>query len=216
MREENYAAKTRGGDEWLPMFLSYIDHKRCMGCGRCVWACYNACYELREVNGKLKAFPSTDASKCFGDCHCHSVCPTQAMVCKPREKREFEFLFNANNTKGWPEEGFSLRSSGEAWKQNFVIKLDAEKCTGCGDCIAMCQQMVFDYDEKSGKALVAAPEMCLGDVHCLRVCEYGAIRAESEVKRELREVPRSFINKKTKEKILELAGGRLHREWRYL
>lgn len=215
MRNEAYKAKTKGGDEWLPTFLNYVDHKRCIGCGRCVWQCYNACYELREVNGKLKAFLSANASKCFGDCHCHTVCPTQAMVCKPKEKREFEFLFNANNTRGWPVEGFSLRSSSQPWKQNFVVKIDQQKCTGCGDCIAICQQMVFDYDEENKKAIVTAPEMCLGDMHCVRVCEYEAIRTEAEVQREFKELPRSFMKKKTKEKIVELSNGRLRRVWRY-
>lgn len=215
MREENYKAKTKGGNEWLPMFLNYVDHKRCIGCGRCVWQCYNACYEFKEVGGKLKAFPSANASNCFGDCHCHSVCPPQAIVCKPKERREFEFLFNANKNRGWPEEGFSLRSNGEAWRKNFVVKIDAEKCTGCGDCVTICQQMVFDYDKENKKVAVTAPEMCLGDMHCVRVCEYDAIHSKEDVQQDFREVPRKFVNKRTKEKIIELASGRLRRVWRY-
>lgn len=162
----NYSAKVRGGDEWLRTFLNYIDHRKCIGCGRCVWACYNSCYELREVDGKVKSFvDESNVDKCFGDCHCHTVCPTQAMVCKPVDVEEFKYKAEANSKAvAEPGEGYSLRKSGEPWRQQFELEIDGKRCTGCGDCIAICQQMVLDMEDVDGGevAVIVAPEMCMG------------------------------------------------------
>ncbi len=216
----NYKAKTKSGDEWLPTYLNYINHKKCIGCGRCVWACYNGCYELREVDGKVKSYVNdSNVAKCFGDCHCHTVCPTQAMVCKPMEIEEFKYKAKANpKATANPEEGYSLRKGGEPWKQNFDLTIEEEKCTGCGDCIAICQQMVFDLKKVDGRevAEIVAPEMCMGDMHCTRVCKENAIIIKASPQVEYRQIRSKFQGRATRELVVEYGDGSMERRWEYV
>lgn len=100
--------RTASGGEWIPAFVQKVDAERCIGCGSCVKVCLGKCYELREikVNGnarkqsfrrsqkresvfvpKKKVAVVVHPENCFGDCHCHKVCPIigGAMICKPKE-----------------------------------------------------------------------------------------------------------------------------------
>lgn len=93
--------KTASGAEWIPAFVQKVDAEKCIGCGSCVKVCLGNCYELKEktVNGKKKKVAVVvSPENCFGDCHCHKVCPVKiegdkspssgsggAMVCKSKE-----------------------------------------------------------------------------------------------------------------------------------
>lgn len=82
--------KTASGGEWIPMFIQKVDAEKCTGCGSCVKVCLGNCYEIREliVNGKKKRVSvAVRPENCFGDCHCHKVCPVKggAMICNPKE-----------------------------------------------------------------------------------------------------------------------------------
>ncbi len=77
------------GRKWIPAFVKFVDEERCIGCGMCVRICLGNCYELREkiVNGKKKKVSVVvRPENCYGDCHCHKVCPVPggAMVCEPK------------------------------------------------------------------------------------------------------------------------------------
>ena len=81
--------KTALGADWIPAFVQTVDTAKCTGCGMCIRICFGNCYELKEimVNGKKKKVAVVvRPENCFGDCHCHKVCPIQggAMVCKPK------------------------------------------------------------------------------------------------------------------------------------
>lgn len=86
--KQNWTTNTRkNGKKWIPMFLEYVDPKKCTGCGMCVKVCTGNCYEIQQINGK-KVSVAVRPENCLGDCSCHLICPVQgsAMVCKPKLK----------------------------------------------------------------------------------------------------------------------------------
>lgn len=56
-----------------------------------------------------------------------------------------------------------------------TVLIDKEKCDGCQACIGACPQEVFEFDDASGKAIVAHPEKCDGCRTCEGICPTGAI-----------------------------------------
>ncbi len=54
-----------------------------------------------------------------------------------------------------------------------VIKIDADKCIGCGLCAATCKQSAIEMID--GKAVVTSEDYCDGIGNCLRVCPVNAI-----------------------------------------
>lgn len=40
--------RTRGGEEWTPSFITALDQKDCIGCGRCYKVCPRDVFELSE------------------------------------------------------------------------------------------------------------------------------------------------------------------------
>ncbi len=57
-----------------------------------------------------------------------------------------------------------------------IVKIDEEKCTGCGQCISPCTQGAIKII--NGKAKVISDELCDGLGHCIGVCPEGAISIE--------------------------------------
>lgn len=80
-----FKSKKANGEEWIPAFLQYVDKDKCIGCGMCVKVCLGNCYELKKINGKTVSV-AVHPENCFGDCHCHKICPVLggAMICKPK------------------------------------------------------------------------------------------------------------------------------------
>ncbi|WP_425274177.1 4Fe-4S dicluster domain-containing protein [Thermoanaerobacter wiegelii] len=56
-------------------------------------------------------------------------------------------------------------------RQNGIVKIDKEKCVGCGICAQYCPQSVIKVI--SGKAFKC--ELCEGAPACVQVCSTGAI-----------------------------------------
>jgi Nif-specific ferredoxin III len=93
---------TRGGREWTPSFVTALDQKRCIGCGRCFKVCPRNVFELIEreaadeddddddgfsddtsmvmsLNDPLDCIGCQACSKvCPKDCHSHSPEPLAA------------------------------------------------------------------------------------------------------------------------------------------
>lgn len=65
-------------------------------------------------------------------------------------------------------------SGGTTMSWNVIV--DADKCTGDGECVDICPVEVYELQE--GKAVVVAGEDCLGCESCVEVCESGAITIE--------------------------------------
>jgi NAD-dependent dihydropyrimidine dehydrogenase PreA subunit len=53
-------------------------------------------------------------------------------------------------------------------------KVNKEKCTGCGTCISVCPQNVFDLS--GGKSVVKRPEDCVECTACVENCPVSAIK----------------------------------------
>jgi len=57
----------------------------------------------------------------------------------------------------------------------FVVTVDEELCTGCGECVKACPAEIFKIE--NGKA-VPSDDECLGCQGCVAVCPVGAIKVE--------------------------------------
>ncbi len=55
----------------------------------------------------------------------------------------------------------------------FLIKVESEKCSGCGECADFCPVDVFEI--QNGKSVPVRPQNCLGCGTCVAVCETKAI-----------------------------------------
>jgi len=55
----------------------------------------------------------------------------------------------------------------------YEINVDHEKCTGCGECVDICPEEVYELQE--GKSVPVNAEECVGCESCIEVCEQEAI-----------------------------------------
>jgi len=54
-----------------------------------------------------------------------------------------------------------------------MVAIDAEACTGCGDCIASCPFGAMHFDKQSQLAFKCT--LCRGEPACAAICPTGAI-----------------------------------------
>ena len=64
-------------------------------------------------------------------------------------------------------------------KNVVSLKLFEEKCTGCGMCIEVCPQDVFEI--KDGKALIKDFDACMECGACARNCPFSAISVKAGI-----------------------------------
>lgn len=89
------AALTRDGSIWTPEFLTAIDEKLCIGCGRCFKVCGRDVMTLKGVNdeGEIVALEEDEDEEfekkvmamanpglCIGCGACARVCPTNCQT----------------------------------------------------------------------------------------------------------------------------------------
>ncbi|NVM25828.1 MAG: 4Fe-4S binding protein [Desulfobacterales bacterium] len=55
----------------------------------------------------------------------------------------------------------------------YLIKVEGEKCNGCGQCVDLCPVDVFEV--KEGRSVPLDPQNCLGCGTCVAVCTTEAI-----------------------------------------
>ncbi|MBI2306905.1 MAG: ferredoxin III, nif-specific [Rhodocyclales bacterium] len=75
---------TRGGREWVPQFVTALDQRKCIGCGRCYKVCPRQVLDLveRELDDdsdddddNMMVMSLADAADCIGCSSCGRVCP---------------------------------------------------------------------------------------------------------------------------------------------
>jgi Nif-specific ferredoxin III len=75
---------TRGGAEWTPNFVTALDQKKCIGCGRCYKVCPRNVLDLveRELDDEddddddnMMVMSLKDSNDCIGCGSCGRVCP---------------------------------------------------------------------------------------------------------------------------------------------
>ncbi len=64
----------------------------------------------------------------------------------------------------------------EAKVRRKIVRIDEEKCTGCGECVTPCAEGAIKI--VNGKAKVLREELCDGAGFCLAVCPEGALTIE--------------------------------------
>ena len=60
----------------------------------------------------------------------------------------------------------------------YIVTVDVEKCSACGDCVENCAVQALAIVEEDGKKhamFVGDPDDCLGCLSCEEMCEEGAI-----------------------------------------
>ena len=62
-------------------------------------------------------------------------------------------------------------------KNVVTLKLISDKCVGCGMCIIVCPQGVFEL--KEGKAQIAFKDSCMECGACAKNCSFSAIEVKS-------------------------------------
>ena len=60
--------------------------------------------------------------------------------------------------------------------KRMIVKIDEEKCTGCGKCVSPCAEGAIRIID--GKAKVISEELCDGMGFCIGICPEGAISTE--------------------------------------
>jgi NAD-dependent dihydropyrimidine dehydrogenase PreA subunit len=55
----------------------------------------------------------------------------------------------------------------------YLIRVERERCNGCGECMELCPVDVFEIRE--GKSVPLNPQICLGCGACVGVCKTKAI-----------------------------------------
>ncbi|HNT89565.1 MAG TPA: 4Fe-4S binding protein, partial [Candidatus Hydrogenedentes bacterium] len=73
---------------------------------------------------------------------------------------------------------------------NWVMEVDAEKCSGCGRCAQACPAEAIHLEEiqtngKKRKRAVCEADLCLGCGVCYHVCKTGGIQLKARPQRVL-------------------------------
>jgi len=55
----------------------------------------------------------------------------------------------------------------------YEVTVDEEKCTGCGECVDICPDDVYELQNE--KSVPVRAEDCSGCESCIEVCEQEAI-----------------------------------------
>lgn len=83
----NITGRTRGGSEWTPEFATFLDPKKCIGCGRCYKVCPRNVLDLVERTDDMELDDDFDdddnmmvmtiahGEDCIGCGSCGRVCP---------------------------------------------------------------------------------------------------------------------------------------------
>lgn len=93
---DTIVGRTRGGEEWVPEFVTELNAEKCIGCGRCYKVCPRDVFELTERaealaddddfydddddDDEMKVMAIKNAMDCIGCTSCAKVCPKNCLT----------------------------------------------------------------------------------------------------------------------------------------
>ena len=133
----------------LNMVNQYVacNNDKCVGCDICEYACS---FEKEGAFNPLKSrIRSVRIRQTFNTAVTCKACPNAPCVVSCPEKAIIQS------------------------KETGAIKVDEEKCNGCGWCIEACEYGALTLHPETKKALIC--DLCGGDPKCIPMCPEGAL-----------------------------------------
>ncbi len=154
----------------------------CLGYGSCSRACPFDAITMSEEN-----LPVIDPVKCTACGVCAQTCPTKVIEILPMAK---EVLVRCHSKDKGPVAKKNCQVSciacglcvkvcpfNAAKVENFLSRIDLEKCKVCGLCVTKCPtNAIVDYIPKRPKAFVT--DKCIGCHACAKICPVNAASGE--------------------------------------
>jgi anaerobic carbon-monoxide dehydrogenase iron sulfur subunit len=140
-----------------------ISRKKCTGCHMCELACsayHEGAYRPSVARLYSECNPTTTEIKghtCLqtGCAKCQQACPNDAIVTKQITVTPKGF-FESKEKVGDSVEG-------------FVLVVDEEKCTNCGECYEVCPTGVIH--EHPDREVAFKCDLCDGEPQCIAFCQ---------------------------------------------
>ena len=131
-----------------------INPDQCIGCRSCELAC------ALENDGIMTAGPSRIAVISFVESRIYGLPYHFPTTCRQCE--------DAPCLTACPEDAI-----GEDLQDGRIVRVDADQCTGCGQCVHACPFGAIQLDPASRNAYKC--ELCEGDPACVAICPTDAI-----------------------------------------
>jgi len=147
-----------------------ISSKKCTGCHMCELACsafHEGVYRPSVARLFSEVKPSTGAVKghtCLqaGCAKCQAVCPQDAILTKELRVTVKGDFASAEKFQGGVVAG-------------YVLVVDQDACTGCGECYEVCPTGVIHEHPDTGLAYKC--DLCDGEPQCIAFCQNPHILA---------------------------------------
>ncbi len=154
----------------------------CLGYGSCAKACPFDAITMNDDD-----LPVVDTAKCTACGVCAQTCPVKVIEILPLAKG---VLAGCHSKDKGPATKKNCRTGciacgicvkvcpyNAARVENFLSKIDLDKCRVCGLCVTKCPtKAIVDYMPKRPKASVT--EQCIGCHMCAKVCPVNAASGE--------------------------------------
>jgi len=154
----------------------------CLGYGSCAKACPFGAITMSDDD-----LPVVDPAKCTACGVCAQTCPAKVIEIVPLAKGVLVSCHSKDKgpaTKKNCQTGciacgicVKICPYNAAKVENFLSKIDLDKCRVCGLCVTKCPtKAIVDYMPKRPKAFVT--EQCIGCHMCAKVCPVNAASGE--------------------------------------
>jgi anaerobic carbon-monoxide dehydrogenase iron sulfur subunit len=142
---------------------------------------------IRLSENKDKKLVNCDASKCTGCRICEYACsmkkektynPTKSRIRAIRLNPFVNLAVSCRLCEDAPCVVACPRDALEQDEETGVIKVDEEKCNGCGWCIEACDYGALELHPETKQVFVC--DLCDGEPECVKWCPEGALEFTSK------------------------------------